>query len=70
MVDGWNEDVDDYKIAWDYEVPEEFLKFLGWACRPSKGVMYGMKNIEMFKAKLFEFSKSAAGTVTRSCARL
>jgi hypothetical protein len=57
IMDGRDEDVDDYKIARDYDVPEEFLKGQGWARRPRKGEMYGAKYIERFKAELFAFFK-------------
>jgi hypothetical protein len=57
IMDGRDENVDDYEIARDYRIPKKFLKAKGWACRPRKGEMYGTKYIERFKAELFEFFK-------------
>jgi hypothetical protein len=57
IMDGRDENVDDYEIARDYRIPKKFLKAKGWARRPRKGEMYGTKYIERFKAELFEFFK-------------
>jgi hypothetical protein len=57
IMDGRDENVDDYEIARDYRIPKRFLKSPGWARRPRKGEMYGAKYIARFKTELFEFYK-------------
>jgi hypothetical protein len=57
IMDGQDGDVDDYKIAKDFETPEEFVKGQGWARRPRKGVMYGAKYTERYKDELFVLFK-------------
>jgi hypothetical protein len=60
ISDGRDENLDDYKLASGYKVPEEFRKGEGWARRARKGDMYGRKYIKRFKAELFEFFKEGS----------
>lgn len=60
ISDGRDENLDEYKHASGYKVPEKCRKGEGWARRARKGDMYGRKYIERFKPELFEFFKEGS----------
>ena len=55
IMDGRDENVDDCQRAQDYATAAKVLKLQGWARRPKRGEMCGVKHVEKFKTELFGF---------------
>lgn len=58
IIDGKDQNVEEFKDARGYDIPEEFRNLKrGWARRRDRGQMYGRKYIRRFKKILYEWFK-------------